>query len=151
MLAPFDRKIVKVAPPTAIVDNTAVTTTVVDTLGYAYAVVNVFLGVTDIAVAELTLQESEESGANFANISGSVYGTSNNDTGSASTLPAGTADNTFVSYFVDLRGRKRYLDLNLTGGDGTAGAYFCAWAELYRGSDAPRTAAEAGYGQRIVL
>lgn len=151
MLDPMNRKIVGITPPAAIVDNAAVTTAAVDTQGFDYAVVNVYIGATDIAVAALSLKESDESGANFADIPGCTYGTSNNDTGSASTLPSATADNTFVSFFVDLRGRKRYLDLNLTGGDGVAGAYFCAWAELYRAKDAPRTAAEAGYGQRIVV
>lgn len=151
MNAPFDRKLVNITPPNAIVDNAAFTTAVLDTAGYDYAVINVFLGPTDIAVANMRLQESNESGANFADVSGSVFGTDNNDTGSASTLPSSTADNTFLSWFVDLRGRKRYLDVALTAGDGTAGTYAAVWAELWRAKDCPRTAAQAGYGQRIVL
>lgn len=151
MIPPFDRKLVNVTPPAAIVDNAAYTTAVIDTDGYRYAVVNVYFGATDIAVANMRLQHSDESGANFTDVSGSVFGTSNNDTGSASTLPSSTADNTFFSWFVDLRGKKRYLDVILTAGDGTLGTYASVWAELWRAEDSPRLATEAGYSQRIVL
>jgi hypothetical protein len=151
MLEPFRRKLVNITPPAAIVDNASYTTAVLDTVGYDYAVINVFFGATDIAVVNMRLQQSDESGANFADLSGSVYGTDNNDTGSASTLPSSTADNTFCSWFVDMRGKKRYLDVILTAGDGAAGTYATVWAELWRAEDAPRTAAQAGYGQRVVV
>lgn len=149
MLAPNQRKIVKITPPGALIDNANATTTVVDTVGYDYAVINVHFGVVDIALTALYLQESEEAGANFANISGAKFGTDADDGGSTSSLP--NASNTFVSLFVDLRGRKRYLDLVATAGDGTNGVYMTAWAELWRAKDAPRVASEAGYGQRIYV
>lgn len=146
----FNRKVVSITPPAAIVDNAAYTTAVVDTAGYDYATINVYLGATDIAMAALKVQESDEAGANFADITGAVFGTSNNDTGSASTLPSATDDNKLFSFNIDLRGRKRYLDLVATAGDGAAGTYLAAWAELWRAKDAPRTAAEAGYSQRLI-
>lgn len=157
MIRPFDRKILAVTPPAAISDNASPATNVIDTIGYDYCVINVMFGAMDIAMAALKLQESDVKASATAltsgvDVTGAIFGTSNNDTGSASTLPSGTDDNTIVSIFVDLRGgRKRYLDLLLTTGDGAAGTYICAWAELWRGKDAPRTAAEAGYGQRLCV
>ena len=151
MIAPMQRKIVGVTPPAAIVDNAAVTTTEIDTIGYAYAVINVYMGATDIAPTTLKVTESDTSGSGHADITASVFGTAVNDTGSASTLPSATDDNKIYSFFVDLRGRKRYLDLSLTGGDGTLGGYFCCWAELWRAQDAPLTAVQAGYAQRMVF
>lgn len=151
MLAPFNRKIVAITPPEAIRDNSSWTTATIDTAGYDYAVINVHLGATDIAMTALKVQESDDSGmSGAADVTGLIFGTSNNDTGSASTLPSATDDNKFFSFFIDLRGRKRYLDLVMTNGDGTAGGFAVAWAELWRAKDAPRTAAEAGYSQRLV-
>lgn len=150
MIAPFDRKMVSVTPPAAIYDNASLTTASIDTKGWDYAVITVYLGAMDIAMAALKVQESDTD-SSYGDITGAIYGTSNNDTGSASTLPSATDDNSFVTFFIDLRGRKRYLDLVATCGDGAAGTFAAAWCELYRGQDAPRTAAEAGYGQRIVI
>ena len=64
--------------------------------------------------------------------------------GNTATLPTATDDDGFVFFEVDLRGRKRYLDLSATAGDGAAGTFLCAWAELSRGSQTPVTAAERG-------
>lgn len=150
MIYPFARKVVSVTPPAAIVDNASYTTASIDTLGYDYAVINVYLGATDIAMVALKVQESDTDGS-YADVTGLVFGTSNNDTGSASTLPSATDDNKFFSFFIDLRGRKRYLDVVATAGDGAAGTYAAIWAEMWRAAEAPRTAAQAGYSQRLVL
>jgi hypothetical protein len=87
----------------------------------------------------------------MADVAGAIFGTSNNDTGSASTLPAATDDNKLYAIEADLRGRKRYLDLVLTGGDGTTGTYLSALVILSRAQDAPRTAVEAGFAQRLIV
>lgn len=152
MIAPFKRKIVSITPPAAIVDNASYITATVDTGGYDYAVINVYLGATDIAMVALKVQESDASDmTGAADITGTRFGTDANDTGSTSTLPSATDDYKLFSFFIDLRGRKRYLDLVATAGDGTAGTYATAWAELWRAEDAPRTAAQAGYSQRLVV
>lgn len=150
MIAPFARKMVSITPPAAIVDNASLTTASIDTRGWEYAVINVYFGAMDIAVVALKIQESDTDGS-YGDVTGLVFGTSNNDTGSASTLPSATDDNKFFSFFIDLRGRKRWLDLVATMGDGAAGTYVTAWCELYRGQDAPRLATEAGYSQRLVV
>ncbi len=48
---------------------------------------------------------------------------------------------------MDLRGRKRYLDVALTGGDGTAGTYAAVWANLFEGEVGPTTTTEKGAAQ----
>jgi hypothetical protein len=150
VIAPFQRKLTEVVRPAAIVDNTSYTVIDVDTLGWDYAVINCYIGALDIAFTALKVQESDDD-STYADITATVMGTANNDTGSASTLPSATDDNKFFGFFVDMRGRKRYLRLVATIGDGTAGGFLTAWAELWRGEDSPRTAAQAGYSQRMVV
>ena len=140
-------KFVSITPPAAIVDNASYTTTAVDTKGYAYLRVFAYLGATDIAMTALKLQESDDSGmSGAADITGLVYGTSSNVAGSTSALPAATDDNKCFTFEIDLRGRKRYLDLVATFGDGTAGGYAAAFCLLSRASDAPVSASERGFG-----
>lgn len=140
-------KFVAVTPPGALVDNASLTTTTIDTLGYSYCRVMVILGATDVAMTALKMQESDDSGmSGAADITGLIYGTSNGISGSASSLPSATDDNKCFAFEIDLRGRKRYLDLVATGGDGSSGAYIMAFALLSRASDAPVSASERGYG-----
>lgn len=146
-------KIVAVTPPAAIVDNASYTTTAIDTFGFNKLKVVVYLGATDIAMTALKLQESDDSGmSGAADIDGAVFGTSTNpDTGSASTLPSATDDNKFFVFFVDLKGRKRYIDLVATAGDGSAGTYMAAYAELYDALTVPNTAAERGAAANLIV
>ncbi len=151
-MLPTDKKIVAVTPPAAIVDNAAFGTTVIDTLGFRFCEIYVFLGALDIAVATLKVQESDGLSAgnldgNAVDVVGTRFGTDANDTGSTSTLPSATDDNKFFKFEIDLRGRKRYLDLSLTGGDGSAGSYACAFALLSRGEISPTTASQKGCSQ----
>lgn len=146
-------KLVAITPPAAIVDNASYTTTAVDTLGFNKMKVTVFIGATDIAMTALKLQESDDSGmSGAADITGAVYGTSTNpDTGTTSTLPSATDDNKFFTFFVDLKGRKRYIDLVATAGDGTAGTFMAAWAELYDALTEPSTAAMRGAAANLIV
>jgi hypothetical protein len=149
-MIPVTHKLVAVTPPAAIVDNAAYTTTAVDTLGFRFARFVVFLGATDIAMAGLKVQESDDSGmSGAADITGAVFGTSANDTGSTSAVPSATDDNKFFTVEIDLRGRKRYLDLVGTAGDGAAGTFLVAWCELYRGETIPTTAAQKGVDENL--
>jgi hypothetical protein len=105
------------------------------------------LGATDIAMAALKLQESDASGSGMADITGAVFGTSTNTDGDTSTLPSATDDGLIFAIEVDLRGRKRYLDLTATAGDGDAGTYGVAWCVLTRAKQGPITAAKRGCSQ----
>jgi hypothetical protein len=137
-------KTVLVTPPGAIVDNAAFTTAAIDTLGFAKLLIIVAFGAMDIAIAALKLRESDDD-STYSDVSGADFSVS------PLTLPSATADNTMVAIHVDLRGKKRYMDLSLTGGDGTAGTYATVLAILSNGSEAPNSATERGYAQEAIL
>ena len=130
-------KWLSVTPPAAIVDNAAYTTTEIDTNGFDYCVVVVYIGATDIAMAACKVQESDTSGSGFADVSGLDTDGDTNIAGGTATLPTATDDNKFILFEIDLRGRKRYLDLSITAGNGTAGTFATAFAVLCRGNTSP--------------
>lgn len=142
-------KWVLVTPPAAKVDDAAVTTTAIDTAGYDFLEIAVLIGDIDIAATVEKVQESDASNmASAADITGLVTGTSNTIDGALSVLAAAaSADNTIRLYQLDLRGRKRYIDLGMTIGDGSTGAYVAVVARLCRAAVAPVTQAEMGCGQ----
>jgi hypothetical protein len=140
-------KFFSITPPAAIIDNASATTATIDTLGYAFCRILVYYGATDIATVAAKIQESDDSGmSGAADVTGLVFGTSSDIGGSTSSLPSATDDNKCFAFEINLLGRKRYLDLVLTLGDGTAGTYVAAFALLSRASDAPVSASERGYG-----
>ena len=146
-----NEKHVVVTAPAAIVDNASLTTTVIDTAGYAYCVVEVQLGATDIALTALKVQEADATSnattlTSGADVSGLVFGTSSNIAGSTSALPSATADNGCYRFEINLRGRKRYLKPIVTIGDGTGGGFATVTAKLSGATNAPRTASERGFG-----
>lgn len=134
-------KIVSVTPPAAIVDNAAFTTATVDTKGWKHVTFVLILGALDIALAALKLREGDASNmSDAADISGADYSVL------PATLPADTTDNNLYAIHVKLSGqRKRYLDLSLTGGDGTAGTYATVIAILSEPEEAPNSASERGF------
>jgi hypothetical protein len=140
-------KIVNLTPPAAIVDDASYTVAELDTLGWDYCRIIVILGATDIAMTALAVTESDDTGANHGNVTGLIFGTSNNIAGSTSVLPTATDDNDLFGFDIDLRYRKRYLDLTATAGDGTAGTFAAVIAILSRGRQAPNTTAERGFNQ----
>jgi hypothetical protein len=151
-MTPTDSKYVMLTPPGAIVDNAAFTTVALDTRGWGFVEIFVLVGALDIAMAALKVQESDAiTDANTltsgTDITGAVFGTSTNDTGAASTLPSATADNSIFKFEIDLKGRKRYLDVAITGGDGAAGTYATVFAKLSKGEQVPTTAAQKGCSQ----
>jgi hypothetical protein len=140
-------KFFSITPPAAIVDNASLTTATIDTLGFNYLRVFVYYGAMDIASTALKIQESDDSGmSGAADVTGLVYGTSSDIAGSTSALPSATDDNKCFAFEIELKGRKRYLDLVATMGDGTTGSYVCAFALLSRASDVPVTKTERGFG-----
>ena len=140
-------KVVAVTPPQAIVDDASFTTAEIDTLGWEYAQYLCYLGATDIALTALAVTQSDASGSGHANVTGLVFGTSTNIAGSTSTLPSATDDDKFFIFDINLLGKKRYLDLTATMGDGSAGGFLCVVCLLWRGEDTPITAAQRGASQ----
>lgn len=137
-------KFFSVTPPAAIIDNASATTAEIDTLGFDHCRIVVYLGATDIALSALAVTQSDTSGSGHANITGLVWGTSANIDGTTSALPSATDDNTFQVADVDLRGKKRYLDVTCTVGDGTTGAFVTILAILSRAEECPVTVAGMG-------
>lgn len=149
---PAEGQVVVIAAPSAIKDNTSLTTNVVDTLGYRFVEIYVMLGATDIALTALKVQEADAKTdattlTSGADITGTVFGTDANDTGSTSTLPSATDDNKVYKFEIDMKGRKRYLKPTVTFGDGAAGGYGVAFAILKQGENIRGTAADKGIAQ----
>lgn len=141
-------KVVAITPPEAIRNNSSWVTLEVDSSDFDYAQFYCLVGSTDIALTALKVQEFPASGgAGAADVPGLIFGTSTNTDGSLSTLPSATDDNKIFAFDVDLRGRKRYLDLVATIGSGATGGFLVAWAVLSRGLITPMTAAQRGIAQ----
>jgi hypothetical protein len=62
-------------------------------------------------------------------------------------LPSATDDNKVLLAEIDMRGRKRYLRLVATAGDGATGTYLVAFAILSRGGQGPVSSADRGCKQ----
>jgi hypothetical protein len=140
-------KVVNVTPPAAIVDNASFATTTIDTLGFNKVAIYFSLGATDIAMTALKVQESDDSGmSGAADITGAVYGATG-----APALPTATDDNKVFGFFIDLKGRKRYLDVVATAGDGSAGTFGACIAELYNGNATSDDATERGLAANVIV
>jgi len=137
-------KYVSMTPPAAIIDNASATVAEVDTLGWDNLTIVVQVGATDIALSALAVTESDASGSGHANVTGLVYGTSTDIDGNTSALPTATDDDGFFIFNIDMRGRKRYIDLTATVGDGTAGAFLAIFGILSKGESSPVTVAGMG-------
>lgn len=132
--------------PAAIIDDASATATEVDCEGAAYVEFVVQLGATDIAMTALKVQESDTSGSGFADISGATFDGGTDVDGNALALPIATDDNQTCVFQVNLIGRKRYLKLVATFGNGTLGGYVAAIARLSDLARVPHTSAELADG-----
>ena len=141
-------KFVSVTPPAAIVDNGDYTTAEIDTLGFDYCTIYCYLGATDIAMTKLEVHEGDTSGSH-TQVSSLVYGSSNDIAGSTSALPTADDDNKCFIFDIDLRNRKRYLDVDATAGNGSAGTFATIFAILSRADEGPVTAADRGAGNIV--
>jgi FlaG/FlaF family flagellin (archaellin) len=144
-MLPIDYKVVNLTPPAAIVDDASLTVAELDTAGFDYAVILVTLGATDIAMTALKVTESDTAGSGHADVTGLIYGTSTDIEGNTSALPSATDDNGIFAFEIDLRGRKRYLDVTATVGNGSTGAFVTVTAILSRASERPISLTEKGY------
>jgi len=144
MIEALRHKTVIVASPKAISDNAAVATTTLDAVGAQWVTFLIVLGALDIAVAALKLTESDDSGMSGAtDVPGADFSVS------PATLPSATADDTIVAVHVNMLGRKRYLDLTFTTGDGSAGTYSTVLAQLFGLQQTPDSATARGFGQEL--
>jgi len=134
-------KATSVTPPAAIVDNAAFTTASVDCKDVQEVTFVVYLGALDIALSAFKLRESDDD-SSYSDVSGADFSAS---------LPAATDDNKVYAIHVsNMSGRKRYLDLSLTGGDGAAGTYATVIALTVPKAE-PSTATTRGYAAELIV
>lgn len=138
-------------PPQAINDNTAYTSTIIDTINCKAVHCLVHFGAMDIAVAALKVQESDVAASTTALTNGTDIPLADFSV-SPATLPTATDDNHFFLVTIPVTGsRKRYFDLSFTAGDGAAGTYGVAiWIKESQ-DELPNTAAKRGLTQHLIV
>jgi len=145
-------KLVAITPPEAVKEGGSWTTAELDTKGFDYAVITVFLGAIDTALTALKVRQTDTTGTGYVDVTGLIFGTSTNSAGDTSAFPDGDDDDDFFRFTIDLIGMKRFLDVVATidsAGSGDTGAYVAIWAELFRAEETPNTAAERGVNQEL--
>jgi len=118
--------------PAAIIDDGSATATAVDCKDAKYLEVLVQLGATDIEVTALKLQESDTSGGSYTDIPGATFDGGTNVDGVPLALPSATDDDQTHVFQVNLDGRKRFVKVVCTFGNGSTGGYVAATARLSR-------------------
>jgi hypothetical protein len=78
----------------------------------------------------LKLEESDVSGSGYADIPNATFSAGTNVDGVALALPSATDDNQPHVFQVNLVGRKRYIRVVCTFGDGSAGGFVASTARL---------------------
>lgn len=137
---------VRAISPTAIIDNTTATATVVDARDYDYCTFVVQLGATDIALTSLRVQASTTSGGTYTDITGATFNGGTSPDGTVLALPSATDDNQTCVFQIDLRGKNKFLQLVATFGDGAAGGFIAAVAVLTKAGVSPATSATMADG-----
>lgn len=130
-------KYVAVTPPAAKVDDAAFVTAAVDTKGWKHLSFVCIYGDIDIAPASASVRHSDASDMS----SPATLATGGTDFTLAT---AAGSDNDIHVIEVDLIGRKRYLDFEITGGNGSTGTYLTIIAILSRPEIAPDSATDRG-------
>ncbi len=128
-------------PPVAAVNNAAALTATIDTAGFDYAEIVVALGVSSTSgITPLKVQESDYSNmSGGADVTGLVFGTSTDIAGATSALPVHTNDNTLWGFEIDLRARKRYLDVSVSVDNAGTGCFVTCLTRLSRAEQSPET------------
>lgn len=136
-LVNFQRFVVKRILEPISLNGTAGTTQYVDTAGYRSACVLFMAGAIGAADFDaLTVLESDTTSG------GAVW------TGSSFTAPTQTSDNGIWRAVIDLRGRKRYLSMNID--PGAVASLSCAIVLLGDPEEAPNSATERGDTQTLI-
>ena len=147
------KKVIALAPITVADPITSAGVTSIDTLGYDYAVIDLMIGATNGAVSTLKVLQSDTSlnAADWHNATDVVVdfnanattGVVTDVTGNSLSYPTNNSDNTIHTIEIDLRGKKRYLAIDVIG---TANSDYgiAAMATLGRAKEALGTATAKG-------
>ncbi len=144
MIPAQDTKYIMMTPPVALVSDASLLTTEIDCKGWDYLQIVMSLGVCDGIFTALAVTESDSTGANHANVTGLVFATSTNIDGDTSAFPTASADNTIYAFDIDLRGRKRFIDLTATIDATSSGDFATVLAILSRAEQSPTLATSRG-------
>lgn len=123
-------KYVVAVAPAAIIDNTSATVATIDCVDATYAEVILQLGATDIALTALKITECDTSGGTYTDVTGATFNGGVDTDGNTLALPSATDDNQTCVFQLDLIGRKRYLRVVATFGDGSTGGFIAGIARL---------------------
>jgi hypothetical protein len=130
-------KCVSAIKPAAILDNASATTDVIDCRGFDFALINVQLGATDIALTALKVQQCSTSGGTYADITGATFAGGTGYNGATLALPSATDDGQVCPFMIDMRGKEPFLKVVATFGDGTSGGFIAGVAVLGYGKLPP--------------
>lgn len=139
-------KYVVAIAPAAIIDDASAVAAEIDTLGAGYTEIVLQLGATDVAMTALKLQESDTSGGSFTDVTGADFSTGLDTEGNALALPSDTDDNQTCVFHVNNIGRKRFLKVVATFGNGTTGGFIAGIARLSHLSQVPIVSTELADG-----
>lgn len=145
-MLPTSEKVVQAISPVS-VNGAGFVSNVIDTLGFDHCTFDAAFGAIGAAVAALKVQESDAITNSTtlnggADVVGLRVGTDTNDDGTASALPVGGDANKTWRFEIDLRGRKRYLQIQCTAGAGAT--LLAALARLRQGENEPTSASQKG-------
>lgn len=132
--------------PAAIIDNTSATNTAVDCRGFSYAEFPVQIGATDIAITALKLTECDTSGGSYTDITGATFDGGTSADGVTLALPSATDDNQVHAFHVNMVGRKPFIKVVVTFGDGSVGGFVACTARLSRAGFLSATATNKAAG-----
>lgn len=137
------KQVIAITPQS--VTNGATATGNIDTRGFRYLELDIFMATQDVASnvpSVLKLSESDTTDAtNFSDISGARGGTDFTQTGS-------TAAAYGYKFCLDLRGRKRYIKATISP---RTTQVLAAVANLGKGEEAPRNASTANVMNLITI
>lgn len=159
----MDMKFVAITPPAADATGATLTTASLDTKGYDWVTIVAHFGVVGNGAAVTTMKLTEsDTDSSYGDIAvGSATkasfitadATPLSD-GTAAVTPTGTAgagncDNGFYAWQVNMKGRKRYLDVSIVCA--AVSQFVTIFAILSRGSAMPNTMAERGLTGEIIV
>jgi hypothetical protein len=135
-MMPSPKSVVVIVPGATVASN-ATASGSIDTLGYNYCVISCLAGTS--ATASHTLSTLTLSHNTSAATGGTNLAVGDTDF----TIPTSNVTTPIAQLRVDLRGKKRYLVLQMTP---DTSAYVSAVAHLFKGDTSPVSATNAGVG-----
>lgn len=128
--------------------NAATATGTMDTLGFAYLTVDVVLGTTNVVSNNPTVLQLLESDDTVATNFVTIAAFTGDETTNGFTIPTGdTAANQLVKMHVNLIGRKRYIEAEISP---LTTQLMASTFSLSRAAEMPATAAEAGVDALVI-